>query len=289
MKIAFIGIGKMGLAMVSRLLEANFDVTVFSRNNEKQLSAKQLGANTSVSIADAVKNADYVMSCVLDDKAVLSICDEMAKHMKTEAAHISLATIMPETAKKAQELHQQHKTHYVSAVVLGIPKVASAGQLTSFYACDPQLCEPVEKLLSTFANTLMYMNTNICAPNVMKVCMNYSLATSLELISELYLFAEKSGLDTAYVQQALHKVFGHPAFKLYVDKIHDRDFDNVNFDAIGGNKDINLFCESFNHVGVEPQIGKIVKQRFDDVFAKGMENKDWSTIYEIAREKAGLD
>lgn len=164
MKIAFIGIGKMGLAMVKRLLAANIDVTVYSRNNEKQKPAVALGAKSSSCIAEAVSDADAVMSCVLDDDAVFSICAEMSQHMKADTAHISLATIKPETAKKAANIHQQHGSHYVSAVVLGIPAVAEKGELTSFYACESKLTEHVEQLLGAFASNIIYMNDNISDP-----------------------------------------------------------------------------------------------------------------------------
>ena len=87
----------------------------------------------------------------------------------------------------------------------------------------------------------------------------------------------------------MHQIYGHPAFKRYIDKIYDRDFDEVNFDMIGGNKDISVFQEAFARVGVVPDFGNIIKSRFISALAHGMENKDWSGIYEIVRSQAGLE
>ncbi len=134
----------------------------------------------------------------------------------------------------------------------------------------------------------MPLGDKINAPNVIKICLNYGLITTIELVSELYAFTEKSGVDTEIVRNALHQVFAHPAFKRYVDKIHDRNFDEVNFDMLGGNKDVSIFQEAFSRVGVAPEIGNIVKSRFTSALAQGMEHKDWSGIYEIIRSNAGL-
>ena len=118
--------------------------------------------------------------------------------------------------------------------------------------------------------------------------MNYSLITAIELISELYTFAEKSGVDTEIVKMGLHQIYGHPAFKLYIDKIHDRNFSEVNFDMVGGHKDVNIFQEAFSKVGVAPEIANIVRSRFISALAQNMHDKDWSGIYEVVRSQSGL-
>ena len=119
--------------------------------------------------------------------------------------------------------------------------------------------------------------------------MNYSLITALELISELYAFAEKSGLDKDIVQYGLNEIYGHPAFKLYIDKIKDRNFDEVNFDMKGGMKDVSIFQKAFSDVGVKPKLGDLVKERYIAAFENKMEDKDWSGIYEVIRKEAGLE
>lgn len=289
MNITFIGLGRMGKAMVRRLLQANYNVTVFNRTFSKQEEMANLGAKTSQSIAQAVANADVVLSCLLDDNAVLSVSREMLPHLKPNVIHMSLATILPDTAKLLQQMHTEKGAIYVSGVVLGVPTVADKGGLTAFYAGQVSDHEKIEAVLKTFSAHVIYLGEDIHASNVMKICLNYSLVTAIELISEVYAFAEKSGLDTVIVQQALHEIYGHPAFKRYIDKIHDRNFDDVNFNMLGGNKDVALFQEAFSKVGVAPELANVAKSRFTDALAQGMQEKDWSAIYEIIRKDAGLN
>lgn len=289
MNIAFIGLGKMGSAMVERLLSANFKVTVFNRTASKATPLVALGASLAPTIAQAVEHADVVMSCLLNDEAVLEMANEAVHHMKPKAIHMCISTILPDTSEQLKALHEHYQSNFVSAVVLGIPKVVQKGESTVFCAGEEHNLKLVWPLLQSFSANVFPLGDNIKAANIMKICLNYSLATALELISELYTFAEKSGLDTEVVKKGLHQIYGHPAFKLYIDKIHARDFNDVNFSMLGGNKDLTIFQEAFARVGVVPELGNVIKGRFISALAQGMEEKDWSGIYEVVRNESGLN
>jgi 3-hydroxyisobutyrate dehydrogenase-like beta-hydroxyacid dehydrogenase len=288
MKITFIGLGKMGSAVVERLLSLDYKVTVFNRTLSKMNPLLTLGAISSDSMNQAVKNANIVMTALLDDQAMLEVTDELIQTIQPNTIHVGLATILPDTAKILEIKHKTHNSHYVSATVLGVPAVARQGKLTTFCAGSDAEVTRVMPLLEAISQEVISLGNQIFAPNVMKICMNYSLITTIELISELYVFAEKSGLSTEVVQNGLHKIYAHPAFKRYIDKIHDRTFDEVSFDMMGGNKDVSVFQEAFSRVGISPEIGNVVRSRFISALAKKMHHKDWSGIYEIVRTQAGL-
>lgn len=289
MNISFIGLGKMGSAMVERLLHAGYSVTVFNRTPSKALPLVKLGARYADSLIQTVQEADVVMSCLLNDQAVLGMVNEVVHHFKPKAIHVCLSTILPDTSVILKELHENNNSSFVSAVVLGIPKVVKNGAVTAYCAGTEKNLEVVIPLLKSFSAEVIGMGDNIKAANTMKICLNYSLATALELISELYVFAEKSGLDSEFVKMGLHQIYGHPAFKLYIDKIHDRNFEDVNFDMMGGNKDITIFQEAFARAGVVPELGNVIRSRFISALSNGMEQKDWSGIYEIVRTQSGMD
>ena len=197
---------------------------------------------------------------------------------------------MPEPAATVQKLHQTTQTHYVAGAVLGVPIAARAGKLTAFCAGDKRSLEIVTPLLATFAEKIIPLGDeqDIKAPNFMKICINYSLMTTLELMSELYVFAEKSGISQSIVKMALEQIYAHPAFRRYIDKIAERDFDNVNFAMTGGQKDVKIFLKAFTEVGVKPELGNLLQTRFQHAIAAGLDKKDWSGIYEIVRAAADL-
>ena len=139
LKITFIGLGKMGTAIAHRLLQNNFELTVYNRTTSKMQPLVAAGAHGVNSLQDAVKNADIVITCVLDDKAILEIVDGekgILKTLKPGSIHIGTSTIMPATSKRLMELHQNRGTTYLAGNVLGVPKAAEKGALTTIVAGD---------------------------------------------------------------------------------------------------------------------------------------------------------
>ncbi len=288
MKIAFIGLGKMGSTLAQCLIKAGYELRVFNRTSSKMQPLIDLGASGAISIAEAVESTDVVFSCLLDDNASIAATDEIAKNVGEKTIHVNLATILPKTSEMLLELHKVNKGKYIAATVFGAPHTAIDKTMTTLCSGEESGVKAVEKLLEVFSAKVMYLGSDIKAANNMKVCMNYSLTTAFELIGEIFVFAEKSGLDKELVKEALHGVYGHNSYKHYIDKIFSRDFDNANFDVIGGHKDVSLFEEAFASVGVVPELANVVRARYISAIANGMEKKDWSCIYDLIRSESGL-
>lgn len=290
MNITFIGLGSMGSAMVEKLLEAKYQVTVFNRTPEKAKPLIKLGAKNSDSIVKAVSDADIVMTSLIDGDAVLEVTKTMLTAMKKKSIHVGLSTILPDVAEKLQKIHTEQNTIYISASVLGVPAVAREGGLTTFCAGNKAAIEIISPLLSSFSKEIVPLGDEkqIKAPNLMKICMNYSLMTTIELMSELFIFAEKNSLDKKIVKIALENIYAHPAFKRYIDKIATRDFDNINFTMSGGQKDARIFKSAFLKAGITTELVDLLNQRYDTAIEIGLKDKDWSGIYEVIRKKSNL-
>lgn len=292
MKVTLIGLGKMGSVLAKRLLLAHYDLTVFNRTVEKMRPLIDAGATGAASLTEAVAGADIIISCLLDDQAVLQTFTEaegFLSFLKPRSIHINTATILPETSKKLADLHQQKETIYLAGNVLGVPKVAELGELTTIVAGNANAIEKCKPLFQAYSSKIINVGTEPYQANVVKICMNYLLITTIEAMGELYTFAEKSGVDVNIINILLHSVFAHPSFKLYIDKIKMRDFEEVNFDLKGGNKDISLFQQAFAKAGVVPDIANVIRDKFIIALAHHMENQDWSAVTEITRKQANLD
>jgi 3-hydroxyisobutyrate dehydrogenase-like beta-hydroxyacid dehydrogenase len=291
MKVTVIGLGKMGSVLAKRLLLAKYNLTVFNRTPEKMRPLVEAGARGATSLKEAVSGADIVLSCLLDDKAVLqTVCESggFLSFLQPRAIHINTATIMPDTSKKLTDLHQQNDSIYLAGNVLGVPKVAELGELTTIVAGNANAIEKCKPLFQAYSSKIINVGTQPFQANVVKICMNYLLATTIEALGELYAFAEKSEVDTNILQILFHSVFAHPAFKLYIDKIKNRNFNEVNFDLKGGYKDIHLFQQAFATVGVVPDIANIIRDKMIVALAHQMEGRDWSAVTEITRLQANL-
>jgi len=290
-KVTVIGLGKMGTVLASRLLQQGFELTVYNRTLSKMQPLISAGARDASSMREAVKDADVVITSVLDDKAILEIVageNGFLNALKPGAIHIGTSTIMPQTSKELMQLHQKQGSIYLAGNVLGVPKTAEKGLLTTIVAGDSTAINQCEPLFGAYSAKIVKVGDKAYQANVMKICCNYFLATAIEAMGELYVFAEKSDLNSEFLAAFFHDVFAHPAFKLYVDKIKERNFE-ANFELSGGLKDITLFQQAFTDVLVPSDIANIIKTKFTIAMAHGMAHQDWSAVTEITRMQAGLD
>ena len=101
-KIAFLGIGLMGLPMSKNILKAGFNLKVFNRSQNKAEPLKELGAELDSSVKDAVKESDIIITMLTNDKAIDDVMNSSAflDNLKSDATVIDMSSVKPTTATK---------------------------------------------------------------------------------------------------------------------------------------------------------------------------------------------
>src|SRR5208282_4705726 len=100
--------------------------------------------------------------------------------------------------------------------------------------------------------------------NSMKLCVNYTAVSLIELMGEIYAFAEGSGVPTEEVNDFFHHAFAAPVLKMYATKIRTRSFDGaMGFAMTAGLKDLTLMKEAHEKVGVPFDIGSIIRSKME--------------------------
>ena len=94
----------MGSAIAGCVLRGGFDLVVYNRTREKMEPFLAKGAKGAVDLKDAVKDADVVITMLMDDKSVLDSVRMFAGSMKPGAVHVGLATVSPECADEVAKL-----------------------------------------------------------------------------------------------------------------------------------------------------------------------------------------
>jgi len=288
-KVAFIGLGNMGSAIAGCVLRGGFDLVVYNRTREKMEPFLAKGAKGAVDLKDAVKDADVVITMLMDDKSVLDSVRTFAGSMKPGAVHVGLATVSPECADEAAKLHTDSGTFYVAGPVVGRPNAAAAGELLSFLAGAKAAVETATPVCKAYSKKIVYVSERHGAANTLKLCVNYSIISIIETFSEVYAFADKAGANLDALKDFLEEAMGHPALKMYAGKLRARDFAGKGaFAMSGGLKDVSLMLKASAAIGVDFAIGKIIKPKMETAVANGMGEQDWSSIYEITRKNSGL-
>lgn len=218
-KIAYLGLGTMGLGMVKNLIRAGHEVRVWNRSEGPERLAVEEGAEAAASIRAAVDGADVVMYCLSDDAAVHEVVfgeGGLASVVESNVIVIDLSTISPQESALEREAFEAKGVRFLDAPVFGSRGEAENGGLWVVAGGDAGTFVDALKVLEPISATVHHVGPGGAGVR-MKLVGNLVVASQLLALGESLTLAAKAGLD-------LHKV-------LEVLKV--TDFRSPIFDGVG--------------------------------------------------------
>jgi 3-hydroxyisobutyrate dehydrogenase-like beta-hydroxyacid dehydrogenase len=221
--IGFIGLGHLGLPMATNLLKAGNALRVYNRTASKAESLVTQGAHLASRPADAVTSGGIVASLVWDDAALESVVmsDGFLENLGPGGIHLSMSTVLPETAKRLAALHSQHDCAYVEATIFGRPEAAVAHQLWIPLAGPVFAKERVRPLIQAMGGQGIFdFGEEVGAATLVKLVGNFLICSAGYSMREALSMAEKSGVDPeAVVDMLTHTLFTSPIYQNYGRRI----------------------------------------------------------------------
>ena len=284
-KIAFIGLGRMGSGIAANIVKHGMELAVWNRTASKMAPLVAMGAKGAGSAKEAAATADIVVTSLMDDKSIIECLngeDGILAGLKPGGSHLCVTTISPDFADELTRIHTEHGSYYVSGPVVGRPTAAVAGELTSYLAGNPAAMDHAQQVARSYSKAVYVVGETARAANTIKLCINYSVVSIIEIIGEVYALAEKSGVDPGIINGFYQAVFAHPALKLYGNKVLNRDFNSEGgFALTGGRKDVTLMLQAAKQCGVELGIGNLILDKMNAAIEEGMSEMDWSVFTEF--------
>lgn len=291
-KIGFIGLGKMGTPIAKNILKAGYELTIYNRTPEKLKSLLDSGAKAASTPREAAQKSEVVITCLMDDQTELECTtgkEGIIAGLESGGIHIGTATISPTCAATLAELHNANGSYYIAAPLFGRPDAAAAGTLLTYVAGDKNIIDACDSLFNAYSGTHIYMGDDPKVVNSIKLTMNFILVSLIELFSQAYTFAEKSGIEPEFTQQLIMTVLHHPVMKEYTNRLRLQEFEPAAFDLKAGFKDVELMLQASSSVQAPLIFASAIREKFLTALACGMAEKDWSAIYEVSRINAGLN
>jgi 3-hydroxyisobutyrate dehydrogenase-like beta-hydroxyacid dehydrogenase len=284
--VAFLGLGKMGVAMATNLQRAGYPLVVWNRSPEKTESLRAAGATLAESPAAAARAADIVISSLADDvslRAVVAGPDGVLAGLRPGVIHIGTSTVSPGLSDELGGLHAAAGGRYIAGPVVGRVPAAEAARLVTFVAGDADAIEAVRAVISAYAPVMAVVGERQGQAAVAKLIANFLGASGMDLIGQSLAWAEKSDLPPELVPQMLSGFFGNPGTREYITKIGERDFDDVGFTAAGGLKDVQLMIDAAEAVDLRLSSAEALRAKLHAAIAHGWQDKDWSCFTDIDR------
>ena len=196
-KIGFIGLGKMGLPMVTNLLAAGHEIKAFDLLPENVAAAEKAGAAAADNIADAAKGVDVVISMVPEGKHVRAVYEGDAgvfANANPGTLLIDSSTIDVATSRIVSRQAVEAGFDMVDAPVSGGVGGAVAGTLTFMVGGSEEAFERASPLLEIMGGKIIHTG----GPGngeAAKICNNMLLAISMIGTSEAFALGRRLGLD----------------------------------------------------------------------------------------------
>ena len=182
-------------------------------------------------------------------------------------------------------MHEAHGSRYIAGPVAGRPDAAAAGKLITFLAGKPETVERSKQVINAYADRIIPMGEDPAVAMSMKLAGNFMVASIIELIGQVYVFAEKRGVAPSIITNMFKQFM--PATSEYAERISSRNFDNAGFTLDAGLKDVTLILAAAGEVQAPLPYASIIRDKCLAAQAQGKNQLDWSVLTEISRFNAG--
>ena len=259
--IGFIGLGHLGLPLAANLLTAGYPLKVYNRTASKADPLVAQGAQLAARPVDAATTGGIVATIVWDDAALESIVisEGFLEHLGPGGIHLSMSTVLPETAKKLAAMHAQYGSAYVEAPIFGRPEAAVAHNLWIPFAGPQQAKERVRPLLKAIGGQGLFdFGEDVGAATLVKLVGNFLISSAGYSMREALMMAEKNGVDPkAVVDMLTQTLFPAPIYQSYGKRIagNTAPFSQTAIPL----KDVGLFKKTAQQVDSPTPIASIVQ------------------------------
>jgi len=281
----------MGMGMARNLLRAGHSVAAHNRTKERTEALGVHGARVATCPADAVRDADVVMTMVADDAALEQIVfgsDGIASEMKKDSIHLSHSTISAALARRLTAEHAQRGQGYLSAPVFGRPEAAESKNLILAVAGPDRYIERCRPVFEATGRETFVVGLEPWQANVAKVCGNFLVISLIEALGEAYATLRKAGVAPLSFLEIMNALMGSPVMANYGRIIAEEKFEPAGFALKLGLKDVRLVLAAAEECAAPMPLASLLHDQLLSALAQGQGELDWSSMTQVAARNAGL-
>ncbi len=289
-RLAFIGIGKIGLPIAARLAKAGYDVTAFDPNAARLDEARALGMAAASSATEAVRDHAVVISSLPDDAALRAAMlgsNGLIAAMATDAILIETSTVGVDASSEVDAATAARDVAYLRTPISGNASIAHTGELTCFVSGPKAAFARITPLLACFTRAQTYLGAAEEA-RYAKLAVNLMIATTAAMMAESLALARKGGIAWPDILQVLHdSAVASPMVKYKTAPLLARDF-AATFSCAQMAKDLDLILGAGHAVGVPLQLAAQVRETYAALIAQGDAATDFLATVRHVERLSGL-
>src|SRR4051794_24907661 len=291
LRLGWIGAGRMGFALASRLLAAGHNVAVWNRTRAKAEPLAEQGATLVDAPAD-LADRDIVFTMVGGDRdfqqVVIGDGGVLSRGGAAPRVLVDSTTISPGASQVVRDAAEARGTAVLAAPVSGNPKVVAAGKLTIVASGPRQAFDVAEPYLELFGSGVTYVGEGDRA-RLVKICHNLMLGIVAQTLAEIAVLAEKGGVARADLMAFLNDSVMGSMFTRYKTPAYvNLDFAPTFTPALLL-KDFHLGFDAARELDVPMPVAAAAEQVVQSLVGNGYDDVDFAALLEYEAKAAGLD
>jgi len=257
-KVGFIGLGLMGSAIVNRLQDKDYSVTVLGRSrNAGIIKAEERGAKVASNASELAENSEVIFVCVDTSKSVESIMtgeNGLIASAKEGSLIIDLGTSIPETTREFGAQLKAKGVSYMDAPLGRTPKHALDGLLNIMSAGDPADFERAKPVFEDIGENVFHVGA-LGAGHTLKLINNFFGMTLATAMSESFAMADLAGIDRSDLYNIMS---AGPLHSVMMDLVKgngvDGNHNSLGFSIENAHKDLGYYVSMTEALNVNSAI-----------------------------------
>jgi 2-hydroxy-3-oxopropionate reductase len=289
--VAVIGLGIMGGPMAANLVKAGFDVVGHNRSPDKVKTLVDAGGRGADTVADAVRDADVIVTMVPDSPDVEEVTSGeggVFANAEKGALYVDMSTIRPDVAVRVAQAGRAAGLRVLDAPVSGGEAAAIEGSLSIMVGGEADDFAAARPVLDAVGKTVVHVGPAGSGQTV-KAANQLIVAGNIELLAEAIVFLEAYGVDT---DAALEVLGGGLAGSTVLNRkgagMLAREF-APGFRLALHHKDLGIVTTAAREAGVVIPLGAVVGQLVAAMVARGDGGLDHSGLLKLVTELSGRD
>ncbi len=282
MDIAVLGMGRMGSAVATRLLRSH-RVTVWNRSKGKADEVVSAGAREAQSVADAVREADVVITMLANDDAVRAVAlGNLRSSIGDQTIYVNCSTVSPALNR---QLAEAFPARFLAMPILGSPEAVRTGQAVYLPGGDGTVVDRIAPVLSSLSTTIHRYDTASLATTA-KLATNLLLLSQLTALAESFAVGRSGGLSDEQLRDLLSSSpMVAPGIRNRFEAVLSGSQDGWWTTALGA-KDATLAINLARGANVELPEAEAVRHLYDTAAASGLGHADVAAVSELYRPPA---
>ncbi len=271
--IGFIGLGLMGAAMVGRLQDLGYGLTVLAhRSREAVEKAVARGAVEVGTARDVARASDIVMLCMGTSEQVESRMrgpDGVIAGLRDGAVVIDFGTSLPDSTRALGKEMTAAGGTYLDAPLGRTPSHAAEGKLNIMGAGDKAAFDKVRPVLEDLGENVFHLG-DLGAGHTIKLINNFFAMTTANAMAEAFAMADRMGVPRQNVYDVMA---AGPLRSGMMDFVKayaiDGDPMQLAFSVKNGAKDVGYYAKMAEDAGVDSIMSACARRALTEAVEAG--------------------